>query len=1094
MKAKASVLPLLFLPLVSLAPANENEGDKLQTADLQKLADPAQRQAEVARLADCDGVERILKGYRLLEAPQKEGRPLLVLTAEYEFASRGPTGGGGDDYKVDKPEELFSKADTKGGEGGGADKPPAASVPSGPAAPDLNRVPESLLMVFDTTGKEIRPFGGNNLIDGGYIYDLNRDGILDRADATNYGVEGADHHDVQVFELESFEAKSRMQLSVIYNWHPSSADDANDWTFTCFDDNGDGIAEIGFGPENAKKVEDQRRFVFRWDAAARAYSAGEIPPHSHIRVLTADESLRDIAKAGGLGYPLIKKADEDGGDVVDSPAPEAAPAPKIAAGTKPYVFRSLKDATDAEMLAFFRGGERRDSYDPPEDAVGNRLPDGFWTMAPKQAALALADLNRTPSHRANWKLAVDDREGTAPPESGWYVYHWNSSSCYSYNRHAYALRFGKDKEQCWLLESDYNSNGVVGQNPLADQPGHTARVIPLSQEEARFLADTLFWLDRVRSKASKEAKRDFGFSHSTADGDGALHLLADGQAAREIAQATVWAGFAVSSRWSADYSPEVFINLVEFFLGDSLPPQLGKRWDVAPEIDRRGFGMPLEKRLEPRLDDSARKQLSGNLKEAFKRHFADPVPASLIVRLVECIGDEALTDLRPELERLKTTLPAENAEDREYAALEKRFSFDHFGNAERDEPSEHPKDYKRYQDLTEKRRFKPGPVLREPLAAALSQLDLASEPKRLVKEADASTGLSAWALDRLRKNYPEAWQNYLIVQFHHANLEERRNLFETLAAASPDAGKTLVELMSPKEISELLIEVVKSEVQVSPEHAASRVPALLEMISERKEDYIRRGEAMVLLPKIKLTQEQGDQAMELMVRELKDPQKGQYGMDTHAEAMATLSRLPGAAAQLDLIVAASKSDSNSFTTGLDALVRLTAGRDDRIQRLEAYVAPCLEKHSGFMNQVFLTALAYDLRGLKPGIADHATDGPEAVDGDGANYSGGNFKGPAGQRYHAGREVLALWSEEDPATLGRMWLALVAGRTFQFDLRYNDDVTGRALREKAAAAIARLPEDERRRHLDSILAALPGDTERQAARAVLEPLAGFAKAE
>ena len=1080
--------PLLFLPL-AIAVAHA-EDDKLLTADLKKLADPAQRQAEVARLAECDGLEKVLQAYRLLEAPQKDGPPLLVLTAEYGLHFTSSVTPGEDGYAIDKPEELFGKEETKSADADGGASAPRRGVPVGSTTPDLERFPQSLLLVFDPAGKEIRPFDGNNLIDGGYIYDLNRDGILDRADSPNYGVEGADDQSVEVFELESFEAESRMQLRVIFNWHPRSADDANDWTYTCFDDNDDGVAEIGFGPENAKSDEERRRFVFRWDAATKAYSAGGIPLNSHIRVVTPGQSLEDIAKAGGLGYPLLKKGDEE-----ESPAPEPAPgkdpkAPVIAKG-KPYNFRSLKDASDADMLAFFRGRERRDSLDAPEDAVPNQVPEGFWTMAPKQAALALADINRATGHRAKRKLAVDDRGGISPPESGWYVYHWGSSSCYSYSSHACSLRFGK--EQCWLLESDYNSNGVVGQNPLADQAGHTARVIPLSQDEARFLASTLFWLDRVRSEGDKSGSSSMGFS--TADGNGALHLLADGEAAREVATETVWATNAVSDRWSGDYTPEVFINLVEYFLGEALPAHLGKRWEVAPEIDQRSLVTPLEKRLEPRLDDSARKQLTGNLQEAFKRHWVDPVPASAIVRLVECIGEEALIDLRPDLEKLKTTLPAENAEDKEFGALEKRFSFDHFGNAERDDPDKHPKDYKRYQDLIEKRRFKPGPVLREPLAATLRKLDLASDPKRLEKEADANNELSLWALDRLRKSFPQAWQDYLVVRFREGNLEARRNLFDTLATAFPEGGKALVDLMTPKEQAELIIEITASEVKAAPERAANRGPALLEMIAERKEDYLRRGKAMDLLPKIKLSEEQNAKAIELLLKEIKDPHTGEYGLNTSATAVDALSRLPGAAEHIDAIVATGKGGIHSFDTGLGALERLTTGRADRTERLEAYVAPCLEEHIGFMNDVFLAALAFDLRGLKPAISNHATEGPDIVDGDGADYSGGNFKGPAGQRYHAGREVLALWSEEDAATLGRMWIALAAARTHQFDPQWRGDAgASRALREKAAAAIARLPEDQRQNHLDGILAALPGETERMQARAVIEPLAGLAKGE
>jgi len=206
--------------------------------------------------------------------------------------------------------------------------------------------------------------------------------------------------------------------------------------------------------------------------------------------------------------------------------------------------------------------------------------------------------------------------------------------------------------------------------------------------------------------------------------------------------------------------------------------------------------------------------------------------------------------------------------------------------------------------------------------------------------------------------------------------------------------------------------------------------------------------------------------------ELKDPQKGEHGADTFAEAMDTLSRLPGATAHLDEISSRTKAGYSGLETGVDALLRLTAeGSPDRQSRLEAFVRPCLQQHDGLMNDVFLVALALDLRGLAPEIAAMASEGPKVTDGDGASSTGGNFKGPAGQRYHFAREVTALWGETDPATRARLWIAGVVARPYSYESTDRWDYA-KSLRERAAEAIRGLPQEERRQTIETMVAATP----------------------
>lgn len=1049
---------LLLLPLPFLLAAAQAAEEEALTADLQKLADPAQREAEVARLAECDGKEKTLAKFRLHDAPQKDGEPLKVLAVEsdYHFKSNSPPLPPDREYVIEKPAELFG---------------PEFSVPRELFVPGLSMIDSATLRIFDSSGKVLDLFDEDDYLRRGFLYDFNRDGILERADVMEESVKGLDWQQIDVFTLRTIERQPRTLLRVLFNWHSRLTSEPNVWQVTCFDDNGDGIVEVGFGPLRAASDAGQRRFIFRWDPARQAYSAGDIPAGAHLRVLTADESLQPLVKEGGLGYAVPKDGEQ--------PAPKQAPRPAAAAA--PYVFRSLKDADDAAMLAFFQGKPHRDSFSGPEDGVPNQAPAGFWSMTPKQAALALADANRTPSHRYRWKLVIDDRNGAAPPASGWWVYDWDSSGCYTSSSHLFALRFGKEKS--WLLTTAANSSGVVGANPLADEPGHSARVIALDQKEAAFLGETLYWLDRVRSHEIGSAPQDRWSRSSSADGSARLHLIPDGKPALELADRVVWATGSISENWDQEYAPVICLNLAEHLFDQMLPAWLGERWQVAPDVKARGLSTPLKERLTPRLDDSARKQLAAQLREAFTRNAADPIPALAVTGLVQCIGDEALTELRPDLERLQASLPAKGAEDKEYEALAARFQFDHFGNAERDDPDKHPKDYARFQELIEKRQFKNGPMLRRPLQVALQKLDLASSAKRLKKEADGNGELAAWALGRLRKGFPEAWQDHLVLGFREQGAEEQANIFDTLSAASPQSGKNLIDLMTPKQVSNLLVEIAGFEAEHDPERAKERVPALIGIVRDKKADYRRRGQAMHALAAIPLTEAQLAEVTALLLAEIRAPQtdKSPLGMSTLSDAVEALSRLPGAAMHLDTLQAASAGGIFGFESGLDVLARLSVGLPDRQARLESYLRPCLENHHGMMYEVFFAALAFDLKGLAPGIAAYATEGPGVPDGAGSHSAGGSFKGPAGERYHPAREVASLWAETDPDTLARMWIAFTASHAYHMTETSRRGATvARALREKAATAIRAMPAAARKPCIARTVALLPEDWARREA--------------
>jgi hypothetical protein len=725
--------------------------------------------------------------------------------------------------------------------------------------------------------------------------------------------------------------------------------------------------------------------------------------------------------------------------------------------------------------------------------VPNQLPENLWKLDPRQAAIAIAEANRTPSHRAKWQLALDDRRGVAPPASGWLTHRWSSSGCYSFSSHFFVLRFGVPEPSVTVF--GYNSIGVVGRNPLADQPARNVRLIKLTEQEARFIADTVFWLDRIRSFSPRRNRDSFAMRSSTADGFATVTIYPDHGKPRDLADGTVWATSSISGNWTDDYDPTTFVNLAELFIADGVPKMLGERWDVAPEIGYQNLATPTDVRLAPRVDNDARQQLVETYQTLLDRHARDPLPAAALAVLIGDAGDEALTELRPAIENLLAALPAETAEDREFAALEKRFERDHFGNPLGDEAAaDHKTAYARYTKLRAEREFLPAAVLRGPLLAAIARLRLAQNTANLMNAAAEEGPDSNWALGQLRRIDAEAWAGIVASGFHKTDVESRRAIIDTLTAGRPQQIKPLIAELSPAEYRDLIIEITEYHRKHDTASVAKDVPVLMSLLRDSKVGFLQRGSAMSLLAEFDLTNESRSEFVALLEEEIRDPQKGEYGMDTLEEAVSALTRTSPGADHLDLITKTPGISHRAFETGFEAILVMAANRPDRDRLLADFIRPRFAKSEGMMNDIFLHVLAFDLRELAPDIAAFATEGPAVQDGDGADYSGGNFKGPAGQRYHLAREITALWTEPDPATLGRMWAFFAASRSSRFNPQDGHSRMEQALRELAAQHLKRLPTGQRRESVHSALILIPVPAYAAGTGKWLRQLAGESDAE
>ena len=997
-------------------------GDTLGQVDLAKLLDPATRKGEVvgmlARHDEKTKYKHKRNDFRLIACPQRDGEnPLQMLLVDFgEMIFTLPTAPSA--YAMDGLDELF---------------PPVVNElvdKSSPTGPGLERLDQYVITIFDADGREIRPFGGDNMINSGYLADFDHDGIMDRLDHMNYGVE--DRHTVQVLELRSVEREPRRIFRVLYNWHPREAEEANTWDYECFDDDDDGLIEIGFGP---KDHERRREAVFRWDKTTSTYVAENPAAQPHLRVLDdtdIQKQLKAIKEAGGHRYPLVVGKPAKPGEVTTPP--------------KPFQFQSLNGRSDGEIARAMNGKPATDSFHPA-DAPDTYLPEGFWKMEPKAAALAFAEANRTPAHRKMVRIAIDDRNEVRPPDAGWMVHHFKSSGCYTSTTSLTVLRFGIDKP--YIFQSGTSKNGMVGANPLADRVGHALRLIPVSKEEARFLSETLFWLDRIRSRSSKEDRFGGGMS-STADGSGTLDFQVANQEPRRV-QGTLWSGPSLASRWTDDYDQNACINFTDYLLTDALPKHLIGRWDTTP-LDHRNLATPLADRLKPREDSDARDELAFIVLTALKRHRTDPWPAAALALLVNCAGESGLSTALPVLEELSGKLASPGSRETEFRELEVKFR-EQFVSPD---DAEGKRQWERYQSLRGQMAYDIPCQLREPLARAIKQLRALYQPAPLVKMAEANDASAAWALQQLQIHHPKEYADTLIASFRDADPKSRGMIFSTLAAAYPPGAKLLRETLTEQQAVDLAIELAGFEQKQEPELAKSRIPELLEIARDAAgiRDYSQRGPAIELLSTLPLDEAQRAQFEELLLAELKTPQRRPFNISILPWITAALIKLPDPDRHWDALVRGSEkaTEFGEFYNFLDALSTLALAKPEiRKAQLVEFIRPHFTRHGGNMNDLFRAALALDLREFAPEIAHLASSGPDVEEGKCANGWGGGFTGPGNERYHLARHVTALWLETDADTRARMWTALFLASPHDFSRQLS--VVADRLRDGFRSALA-----------------------------------------
>ena len=278
---------------------------------------------------------------------------------------------------------------------------------------------------------------------------------------------------------------------------------------------------------------------------------------------------------------------------------------------------TLKVLSDDELIAFMRGGVVRDAALPrPKERRGN-VPPGFWSMPPRDAALALFEANRTDDHRKYFNVTIGKTK-ERPPDSGTFVFEDRRSMCGYRTEMAYRLEFNPERASlAYGRSADVTRSDGLNET----RRGFDFREADAPAEKARHLVQTIWWLRFVELSWKSQNRAGGNGSWSGADGAGFMCLRdalgkIEFSASGSIPHDTLSEGWGFDMPWHEQVGlaslifPEEFIREAELdwtvtaccggevpgtiipTLADPRAPELENLREIAARWLRRGLENP----------------------------------------------------------------------------------------------------------------------------------------------------------------------------------------------------------------------------------------------------------------------------------------------------------------------------------------------------------------------------------------------------------------------------------------------------------------------------------------------------------------------
>lgn len=595
-------------------------------------------------------------------------------------------------------------------------------------------------VLFNADGESVGPYGGNNVIySPGIVKDINGDGLIERADHTNYHSDRSSSfkgpYYTTIFQVSTILPKPKVLLTVLYNRGK------NEWSYRFADPDGDGVFDIKLGTMTTDGL--KVKAIFRWDKAKGKYVGVNGDSGAHF-VRMENENIPE----------QIKKFDKE--------VPE---------------FPADPDYVDYDSRDWQTWSLKGDSM------IKTRLPEGFWKLDPKQGALALSEANRYPGHKEIYRIAMDDLDGQAPPESGSISF----STAYS----QYFLR--ADPVESYLVYLRSNTNGGIFYNYGNNRPPYDIRICKLSYKNAKHLSDTLWWLDRIRTQRVIKSNTISIEMGPTNDGIGSIIMRPSGKSPIIEYTGTTWATQSIAERWRSDYNRDTFLNLSEFLISSFLTERLGANWsqyDQNQSWDTEG---------SPQYQTEALARTREFAEQIIEMFTLDETAISygLMCRAVHFAGDFTLAHLAQQLKEIEAQLPESKNGPRTYEIVmaemdkvnNKIPGADHITRKALGKKWDRL--WKESKDLRTSTGASGIENLRNAIKVSLKQIELVNDAEALQKWASSKDQGFQWALQQLRKIDRKRYVSSLEWQLKESEGYWAQKIFAEIASIDPERAKEL---------------------------------------------------------------------------------------------------------------------------------------------------------------------------------------------------------------------------------------------------------------------------------------------------------------
>ncbi len=993
---------------------------------IRQLLDPATRMQALYELAGQQTGEAFDEfaeehaNLQVTRCPQRGSTPpFYIVSHDPEWRSSRFIMHG--DYEVPRPDELFQIR-----------RPSSASGAQSPV-----RMLDQVLKGYHENGKSFDPFRGDDMIADGYLFDINGDGLVEKLDTFNSGV-ASNNDKLEVLSIRTAESDPRSLLTVVLNWHASDADTPeNRWSWDIRQSAGTGWQVVLF-PSNVSA--EKPGAVYEWDAAQKRFTGPAGGKGSHFVRLSDglqswEPALEKLRDQGGLAYPVKLPPAASMADAGSAYGPPVFPPPPA----RPYVKQSRKALTHAELFAFM--GPGRSLHDHIlEHQTHDRVPDDFWTMSPRAAALELVDLSRSERHRSFFQLAMEDRDGQKPPETG--TLHLSHSSSACYNARHWEILISFHPGDSWMAYARTVSNGAATYNALHDGIDYDFEWHALKDADARHLAQTVWWLDRVRSRDRRKDNGGMSLTTSTADGFAELKLQtsAGGRTLVDL-DGQVYSD-DVRHRWNAEYNKEVALNFACLLIEKTLPPRWGgdreflhesmpSLQDIPPdpttaEKRKQDVRMMLERFME-RLDKQP------PLKPVFLQRAlyaaADTgVPVEDVLKVLETYVQPP-TKLEIELRELEKrtkaagplplpepAIPIPNLDGKH--PPKKESDEELHARKQRDQQYEDvSRTYKLRKELEDDLSF----MLRGTLPIVRRQLVARDDVAALKAWAAAHDPDAAWAVRRLqqldRTAYADVLSTDLLKLTSPSDASKAVALFHELCTVdAATAARVLTQMKG---------EPAKACAAIAPARigtGTNDVDRFLTLLAEKENAYSdKRAVIDYLVPPDEPMRHRDSRIETALLKEMKE-HAGQYA-GSGLEAAEALAQREGAIHHWNAFKDFHQKQTALYLDDYDYLCRLVidSGEPHPLAELRTMLLAHLQRTRSALAPVFVSLYITNLRDTAPELARVATLDATDVEGSEMRSAGGAVHAVK-DRFHMPRQILALWDEPDATTTARMLIA------------------------------------------------------------------------